>query len=172
LVPLDGSELAAKVIPQAEELARAFNAQLVLMTVGSAMVGEIGASSREAGSEAVARMPAVSYLEETAAALLAKSLDATWVFKQGAPAREIIDFAAAHQMALIVMASHGAGEIAWLLGSVAQKVVSHAPAPVLLVRVMMPKPPEHKAELDYFPCSPLIRPSRSNFCNKISRGWD
>jgi len=151
LVPLDGSELAGKVLPQAEDLAKSFHAHLVLLTVGSAQVGEIGEASPETRSEAVARLPAVKYLEQTTAALQAKGLNATWVYKQGAsPAQEIIAYAADHRMDLIVMASHGAGEIAWLLGSVAQKVVSHAPVPVLLVRVLQPKPPEHKSELDYF----------------------
>ena len=150
LVPLDGSELAGKVISQAEDLAKSFNAQLVLLTVGSAEVGEIGESSPEAKSEAVARLPAVKYLEATAAALQAKGLKATWAYKQGAPAQEIINYAVEHQVDLIAMASHGAGEIAWLLGSVAQRVVSHAPVPVLLIRVMQPKLPEHKDELDYF----------------------
>ncbi len=150
LVPLDGSDLAAKVIPQAEDLAKSFNAQLVLLTVGSAEVGEIGESSPEARSEAVARLPAVKYLEQTTAALQAKKLKATWVYKQGTPAQEIMAYAAEHQMDLVVMATHGAGEIAWLLGSVAQRVVSHASCPVLLIRVLEPKPPEHKSELDYF----------------------
>ncbi len=150
LVPLDGSDLAAKVLSQAEDLARAYNAQLVLLTVGSAEVGEIGESSPEAATEAVARLPAVKYLQQTAAALQAKNLSATWVYKQGTPAHEIMAYAADHQMDLIIMATHGAGEIAWLLGSVAQRVVSHAPVPVLLIRVLEPKPPEHKSELDYF----------------------
>jgi nucleotide-binding universal stress UspA family protein len=53
-------------------------------------------------------------------------------------------------MDLIVMASHGAGEVAWLLGNVAHRVVSHSPVEVLLIRVLQPKPPEHKSDLDYF----------------------
>ena len=150
LVPLDGSELAGKVIPQAEDLAKSFNAQLVLMTVGSAVVGEIGESSQASLSEAMAHQPAVKYLEKTAAALQAKGLNATWVFRHGTPAHEIAAYAAEHQMDLIIMATHGAGEIAWLLGSVAQRVIRHAPAPVLLIRVLQPKPPEHKSDLDYF----------------------
>jgi nucleotide-binding universal stress UspA family protein len=150
LVPLDGSELAGKAISPAEDLAKSFNAQLVLLTVGSAEVGEIGPASPEAKSEAVAHLPAVKYLEETTAALQAKGLTVTWAYKQGTPAPGIISYAANHQMDLIVMASHGAGEVAWLLGSVAQRVVSHAPVPVLLIRVLQPKPPEHKSELDYF----------------------
>jgi hypothetical protein len=39
------------------------------------------------------------------------------------------------------MSTHGKGEVAWVLGSVAEKVVSHATVPVLLLRVMKVKPP-------------------------------
>jgi nucleotide-binding universal stress UspA family protein len=150
LVPLDGSDLAGTVLSQAEGLAKSFQAQLVLMTVGSEEVGEVHESSPEAKSEAVVHLPAVKYLGQIAAALRAKGVNATWVFKPGTPAREIMAYAAANQMDLIVLATHGAGEIAWLLGNVAQKVVSHAATPVLLIRVLQPKPPEHKSELDYF----------------------
>jgi nucleotide-binding universal stress UspA family protein len=129
LVPLDGSKLAGKAISQAEDLAKSFNAQLVLLTVGSAEVGEIDESSPEAKSEAVARLPAAKYLEATTAALRAKGLKATWAYKQGTPAQEIINYASGHQMDLIVIASHGAGEIAWLLGSVAPKGRQTRPGP-------------------------------------------
>ena len=66
------------------------------------------------------------------------------------PAPGIISYAVDHKMDLIVMASHGAGEIAWLLGNVAHRVVSHSPVEVLLIRVAQPKLPEHKSELGYF----------------------
>ena len=150
LVPLDGSDLAGKVLPKAEDLAKSFKAQLVLLAVGSAAVGEIGESSPEVRTEAVARLPAVEYLQETATALRAKNLAATWDYKQGNPAPEIIAYAVGHRMNLIILGSHGAGEVAWLLGSVAHRVVSHSPVPVLLIRVLGPKLPEHKDELDYF----------------------
>ena len=48
------------------------------------------------------------------------------------------------------MATHGRGEVAWVLGSVAEKVVSHATVPVLLFRVLGMKPPKTKTDfLDY-----------------------
>lgn len=149
LVPLDGSELAAKILPQVEELAKALDAQLTLITVGSAEVGEIGEASPEVMTEAVAKLPAVRYLEQTASVLKSKGINVTWVYKQGTPAQEIIAFAADHQMDLIAMATHGAGEVAWVLGSVAEKVVSHATVPVLLLRVLEAKPPIVKSEFYY-----------------------
>lgn len=150
LVPLDGSDLAGKVLPKAEDLAKSFKAQLVLLTVGSAAVGEISESSPEVGTEAVARLPVVKYLEETAAALRAKNLAVTWDYKQGTPAAEIIAYAVGQRMDLIILGSHGAGEVAWHLGSVAHRVFNHSPVPVLLLRVLGPKLPEHKSDLDYF----------------------
>jgi nucleotide-binding universal stress UspA family protein len=133
LVPLDGSDLAGKAISAAEDLAKSFNAQLVLLTVGS---GETSAIAK--------------YMEQTTAALQAKNFPVTWVYRRGNPAQEIMAYASENQVDIIVLATHGAGEVAWMLGSVAQRVVSHAPVPVLLIRALLPKPPEHKSELDYF----------------------
>ncbi len=53
----------------------------------------------------------------------------------GDPAESIIKIAEAHSCDLIVMGSRGLGRLAGLvLGSTSQKVVSHAPCPVLIVR--------------------------------------
>jgi len=54
---------------------------------------------------------------------------------EGSPAEAIIDVANTRQSELIVMGSRGEGTLAGLLlGSTSQKVVSHAPCPVLVVR--------------------------------------
>jgi nucleotide-binding universal stress UspA family protein len=63
---------------------------------------------------------------------------------EGSPAREIIAYAEQNGMDLIAIATHGKGEVAWVLGSVAEKVVTHATVPVLLLRVLELKPPEWK----------------------------
>jgi nucleotide-binding universal stress UspA family protein len=52
------------------------------------------------------------------------------------PAREIIAFAQDKGYDLIVMGTHGAGEVAWYMGGVADKVASHATVPVLLLRTL------------------------------------
>jgi nucleotide-binding universal stress UspA family protein len=54
----------------------------------------------------------------------------------GRPAKEILHAAEKLGAELIVMGTHGRGGVAGLfMGSVAQKVVRHAPCPVLIVRV-------------------------------------
>ena len=58
----------------------------------------------------------------------------------GSPFLEIVSYAKAKDIDLIVMGTHGRGPIAhMLMGSVAEKVVRKAPCPVLTVRH-----PEHE----------------------------
>jgi nucleotide-binding universal stress UspA family protein len=134
LVPLDGSDLAAKILPQIELLAKCTFGQITLITAGSSDPPETSTTK---------------YLEKTAADLTAKGLQVNWVYRQGDPGREILDYAAANQMDLIALATHGAGEVSWLLGSVARKVVTHATVPTLVLRVMEGEPPQLKDEMWY-----------------------
>jgi len=54
---------------------------------------------------------------------------------EGSPAEAILDVARTRKSDLIVMGSRGLGRLAGaLLGSQSQKVVQHAPCPVLIVR--------------------------------------
>lgn len=151
LVPLDGSDLAGKILPQVEELAKQVKAQVTLLAVGSSDTCRTGAAPPETMKEGAAcpEVPLARYLEQAAGKLRAQGVEAEWVYKQGDPAKEIVAYAAGNNMDLIAIASHGGGEIAWLLGSVAQKVVTHAQTAVLLWRVTEPEPPGLKSELYY-----------------------
>lgn len=56
------------------------------------------------------------------------------VAMDGNPSHAIYDYAARHDVDLIVMGNHGRTGLAhFFLGSVAEKVVHHAPCPVLIV---------------------------------------
>ena len=151
LVPLDGSDLAGKILPQVEDLAKQVKAQVTLLAVGSSDTCADGGARPEAIKEGAAcpEFPLARYLEQAAGKLRAQGVEVDWVYKQGNPAKEIVAYAAANNVDLIAIASHGAGEIAWLLGSVAHKVIAHAPCAVLLWRVTEPAPPELKSELYY-----------------------
>ena len=150
LVPLDGSDLAAQILPQVETLAKQFKAQVTLLAVGSSDTCPSGGAAETIKEGAACpEIPLARYLEQTTGKLRTQGVEVTWVYKQGNPAKEIVAYAAENDMDLIAIASHGGGEIAWLLGSVAQKVVAHAPVAVLLWRVTEPKSPGLKSELYY-----------------------
>jgi nucleotide-binding universal stress UspA family protein len=147
LVPLDGSELAVKILPQVVELAKTQNAQVTLLYVYDAALQEnTPAMVQEVFAQEAKRCE--TFLAEAAKDLEAQGVKASIACVEGSPAREIIAYAEAKGMNLIAMATHGKGEVAWVLGSVAEKVVSHATVPVLLFRVLAVKLPQTKE--DYF----------------------
>lgn len=147
VVPLDGSEMAMKILPQVEELAKCLQSELVLLhvcyippvTEAAVMPSEV---QKEAESKELKECSV--FLGEVAKDLQGKGLSVKTECVQGVPAREIIAYAETHKMDLIAMATHGKGEVAWILGSTAEKVVTHATVPVLLFRVMEIKPPLFK----------------------------
>jgi nucleotide-binding universal stress UspA family protein len=144
LVPLDGSELAAKIIPQVADLAKSQNAEAVLLYVYQ--------DWGEAASKEVKNVIAIEVknceasLAQSARDLEAGGVKATVVCTAGTPAQAIIAYADQNPVDLIAMATHGRGEVAWVLGSVAEKVVSHATVPVLLFRVLGIKAPPTKTD--------------------------
>jgi len=150
LVPLDGSELAAKILPQVEDLARSEQAEIILLTVGNtsgmAHLAEVNPKLFDAAIGAL-KNTAEKDLTGVANAMKAKGVKVSWVYREGPPTQEIIKCAADASCDLIAMATHGRGEVAWVLGSVAEKVISHASVPVLLMRVIEAKPIIEKRHL-------------------------
>ena len=145
LVPLDGSELAAKIIPQVIDLAKTHQAEVTLVHVAYLEYGEASPGiMAEAVTQEAARCAAV--LGQIARDMKAQGINVQVECLEGSPAREIINFAKANNMDLIAMASHGKGGLAWMLGSVAEKVLSHANIPVLIYRVLEVKLPDMETE--------------------------
>jgi nucleotide-binding universal stress UspA family protein len=144
LVPLDGSEIAAKVLPKVLELAKTLRTKVTLCHVCysgvGAMIGEATPGVIRA-AETHEQNFCDTFLAQAGQALKAQGLDVDWVCVDGAPAQQIIAFAQARNYDLIVLGTHGAGEVAWYMGGVADKVVSHATVPVLLLRTVETKPP-------------------------------
>ncbi len=122
LVPLDGSDLAELALPYAEELAMAFNSEVVLLYVSEP-------------AESQYRHMHQLYIEDVAVQVRSSIKKVTPVVLDGSPAKEIIDYAEKNKVGLIVMASHGrSGIMPWAAGSVASKVLHTAKVPLLLVR--------------------------------------
>jgi nucleotide-binding universal stress UspA family protein len=145
LVPLDGSELSAKIIPQVVDLAKTHQAEVTLLHVAYTEYGQASPGSMVEAVVQEAKQCAAA-LGQVAKKMQAQGVKVTVECVEGSPAREIIGFAKANHMDLIAMATHGRGAVAWVLGSVAEKVVNHAPMPVLLFRVLELKLPDLKTE--------------------------
>jgi nucleotide-binding universal stress UspA family protein len=135
LLSVDGSEHALRAAHKAAELARTVNAKEIHIVVVydpiPIYLGEpnmqIAITSRKGEAEAILKN-AVSEIGDVPCAVHSGILE-------GSPAEAIIEVANTSKCDLIVMGSRGLGQLAGLLlGSTSQKVVAHAPCPVLIVR--------------------------------------
>jgi nucleotide-binding universal stress UspA family protein len=140
IVPLDGSDLAERVLPTAIELAKPRDLEIVLIRTYNIP------TTAYAGVEGYAlpiddllkgmRDEACAYLENKVADV--KKLGVarvSFAAKEGLPADEIISFAKNLPGGLIAMSTHGrSGVRRWVLGSVTETVVRHSENPVLVIR--------------------------------------
>ena len=139
LVPVDGSPTAQKAVEKAAGLARAFGSQVTAIYVidpypFTGLGSDFAYGQAEYLSAATAEAKEAT---EAAQATLAQAgvPAATQVIEAHAPWRGILDTAKAVGADLIVMGSHGRrGLEKVVLGSVAQRVLSHAHLSVFVVR--------------------------------------
>jgi len=135
LLPLDGSALAEQALPHAIIQAERCQAELVLLKVLEPLQihGLVKPSIEwvEENTTTLAR----EYLERIAAKVKADGIPVQVTTIKGHTPVEIVRFAEANEVDLIVMCTRGhSGFSRWLLGSVADRVVRGASVPVLLVR--------------------------------------
>ena len=142
LVPVDASPRSRRATTYAAELAETIGAELYLLHV-TAPAGDYlplehwvwGKDSSEASLDQDIRAAAGRALDAFVADLPAQTRDkiAQVDLETGVPYDVIVERAAGFD--LVVMATHGrSGAQRALLGSVAERVVRHAPCPVLTVR--------------------------------------
>ena len=129
VVPLNGSELSERVLPHAQHLAQAFNAEVELVYAVHAIEDIPDKVATEVAQDADA------YLKGIAGSFPA-GVKTGYTVKTGPAAEVVADHAVARDATLVVMSTHGyTGPKRWMLGSVAHKVVQRVQAPVLLVPV-------------------------------------
>jgi nucleotide-binding universal stress UspA family protein len=139
LVPTDGSSLAANAARSAAALAKSQSAQVVgvyvidpfpYIGIGDASAIGLQAYLAEAKSAAGQALEAVAKACEAEGVPFAGDTIERNVVYEG-----ILETADAEGCDLIVMGSHGRqGVKALILGSVAQKILTHAKVPVLVVK--------------------------------------
>lgn len=139
LVPLDGSNLAELALPYAEELAAAFNSEVILVHVSEPAESQYRHMHQLYLEEMAGQMS--NRIKDYRIDMVSPVVTVSPVVLPGEPAEEIIDYAEKNNIGLIIMASHGrSGIMSWATGSVANKVLRATRVPVLLIRVI--KPPQ------------------------------
>jgi len=141
LVPLDGSSLAECALPWAVAVAQALAARVTLLRVLETPPVSIATSHHhDAVDWQMRRAEAQSQLARIDRDLKARALTSAIELLEGRPAEQIINFARAQQVDLIVLSSHGEGGLTgWTFSSTALMVVARTHSSILVV-------PAHAAE--------------------------
>jgi len=134
LIPTDGSTASEDAIERAIDLAKQYGA-----TLHALYVIDSGAySSLEVAADAVAdelRSEGTEAVEAIAERAADAGVAAETAIETGVVHQSIVDYVDREDIDLIVMGTHGrTGVDRFLLGSVAEKVVRTADAPVMTVR--------------------------------------
>jgi nucleotide-binding universal stress UspA family protein len=138
LVPLDGSPVAERAIPAAVRIARAFGGSVIMLSVvappvSSGKFSSLDAYPKVGTDEELAE--ATEYLKTLAQSEQLGGLTTEVHTLVGGTAPTIIAAARSLRADLIVLCTHGyTGFQRWMLGSVAEKVIRHAPIPVFVLR--------------------------------------
>jgi nucleotide-binding universal stress UspA family protein len=134
LLAVDGSEHALRATEIAADLARSLKAELRIIVVYDPIPLYLGEPNLQHAINARLK-EAHEILDRAVEAVGEVPADVHTGVIEGNSAEAIIEVAQTRECDLIVMGSRGRGRLAGLLlGSNSQKVVSHAPCPVLIVR--------------------------------------
>ena len=139
LIPTDGTEITAKAVASAIELAKALGARLSTITVKEpfpySAISEMQPIPPQEFYDAQQRIALNRVNEVVVAADKAGLPCQAFTVEAAHPWEAIVDHAKTQSCDLIVMASHGRrGVSALLLGSETTRVLVHSEVPVLVVR--------------------------------------
>ena len=137
LVCLDGSALAETALPHAQLLASDEDAEILILRVSANPAAEFSFSDPSIANKLIGEMEAetLAYMQSARGKLQKAGVRTSFLIRQGAIAETILRVAEECQADVIVMSTHGrSGVKRWLLGSVADRVVTHSDLPVLLIR--------------------------------------
>ncbi|HEY78800.1 MAG TPA: universal stress protein [Dehalococcoidia bacterium] len=149
LVPLDGSELAECILPHLESIAKGCGVKSIVflravepvhLPVGTISDGGEVFTEQDAArvrnqADQANKESAKNYLDQVASRTKYDGVTNYTEIVIGKAADSIAEYAARNEVDLIIIATHGRSGISrWALGSVADRVLSSACVPVLMVR--------------------------------------
>ena len=132
LVPTDMSEPSRRAFPMAGLLARTFGAEVILLHVARAPQGDPAFGTSGVTYEVEFQVPSETTLEGFAGDAL-QGVRVSPRVLMGSAWSAIMDTATIERADLIVLSTHGLDSMAdRLIGSHAERIVRHAPCPVLI----------------------------------------
>jgi len=139
LVALDGSIKSEQVLPYARLLGKAFDCELILLSVPAVprvqnyrAAADIVETIR---GKAVANI--LKFLEAVARSLRDEGLVVRTIVSGSMPARTIVDTAQIEEADMIMITSRGRGSLDYIMvGSVAQRIVENTEVPVFIVPII------------------------------------
>lgn len=154
LVPLDGSMLAERAIPHAEQFARIFGSTIILLQVLDPTSYHENPNPVDPLSWQIRKVEADMYMDGIAKRLRedlsesafdakgaqskgrnGKKVRVEYSIREGKTAENIVNFAQAENINLLVISTHGSGGLSrWNISSVTQKVINLIYLPVLIIR--------------------------------------
>ncbi|MGD0003417.1 MAG: universal stress protein [Anaerolineaceae bacterium] len=169
LVPLDGSTLAERAIPHAEQLARIFGSSIILLQILDPTSYHENPNSVDPLRWQIRKAEADMYMNGIAARLREdlrdSALDAKdaqtrgrdekkirieYSIREGKTAENIVNFAHTENIDLLVISTHGSGGLSrWNISSVTQKVINLIYLPVLIVRAYNQPETQEGARIRY-----------------------
>jgi nucleotide-binding universal stress UspA family protein len=141
LVPLDGSKLAEAALPHAQALAKSEGAEIILLRVPVLPTTTFLARDPALASMVIKEMEeeAQEYMFDEVLKLREEGAKVKGITREGPVSDTILEVARETQADMIAMSTHGySGVQRWLMGSVADKVVSHSTIPVMLIHPISP----------------------------------
>ncbi|HEY33210.1 MAG TPA: universal stress protein [Dehalococcoidia bacterium] len=141
MVPLDGSELAECVLPHVESIATGCSVSMITLVRVVPPLHMYGGTETSISPEERQHLEADSvevataYLEEKAQLLRDKGVLVETSVLFGNVLDELCDYITKNEVDLVIIATHGRSGVSRLfLGSIADRLLRHAPVPVLMVR--------------------------------------
>jgi nucleotide-binding universal stress UspA family protein len=142
LIPIDGSDFAESIFPQARRVAELFNAKVWFLSVvtlpgGFSFLDEEVSDLEDKVAESIKHYYSTleSRIQEQQT-----TIDYEVVIRKGETAETICDFANENNIDLIAISTHGRSGISrWALGSVTDKLLQSSQKPILLVRAQEDK---------------------------------
>lgn len=135
LLPMDRSPLAECVLPHAVLMAGAFDSKV---TVAHVMESPQRANWRRAVDPLnwrIRKAEAEGYLDSISRRLEKAGLAVEEKVLEGPAAEQIVEFARANEIELIILSSHGqSGFTGWNLSSIAQKILLRAHTSIMIIR--------------------------------------